>query len=74
MEPFGGGCRALLNKPRHKVECYNDYGEGICAVMRVMSNLDTASKFIECLGETEYSQEEFDRAKKLYDACERDPE
>lgn len=74
VEPFGGGCRVLLNKPRHKVECYNDYGEGICAVMRVMSNLDTASKFIERLGETEYSQEEFNRAKKLYDACERDPE
>ena len=26
---LGGGCRVLLNKLRHKVECYNDYGEGI---------------------------------------------
>lgn len=74
VEPFGGGCRVLLNKPRHKVECYNDYGEGICAVMRVMSNPDTAREFIERLGETEYSEEEFDKAKELYDACERDPE
>ena len=52
VEPFGGGCRVLLNKPRHKIECYNDYGEGICAVMRVMSNPDTASEFIERLGES----------------------
>lgn len=74
VEPFGGGCRVLLNKPRHKVECYNDYGEGICAVMRVMSDPDTAREFIERLGETEYSQEAFDRAKELYDACELDPE
>ena len=74
VEPFGGGCRVLLNKPRHKIECYNDYGEGICAVMRVMSNPDTAREFIERLGETEYSEEEFNRAKALYDACENDPE
>ena len=74
VEPFGGGCRVLLNKPRHKVECYNDYGEGICAVMRVMSHPDTAREFIERLEETEYSREEFERAKALYDACEHDPE
>ena len=74
VEPFGGGCRVLLNKPRHKVEYYNDYGEGICAVMRVMSDPDTAREFIERLGETDYSEEEFNKAKALYDACERDPE
>ena len=74
VEPFGGGCRVLLNKPRHTVECYNDYGEGICAVMRVMSQPDSAKEFIERLGETEYSKEEFTRAKDLYDACENDPE
>ena len=74
VEPFGGGCRVLLNKPRHKVECYNDYGEGICAVMRVISNPDTAGEFIERLGETEYSREEFIKAKELYDLCENDPE
>lgn len=74
VEPFGGGCRVLLNKPHHKLECYNDYGEGICAVMRVMSNPDTAREFIERLGETEYSEEEFIKAKELYDLCEHDPE
>lgn len=74
VEPFGGGCRVLLNKKHHKIECYNDYGEGICAVMRVMSNPNTAREFIERLGETEYSEEEFNWAKALYDACEQDPE
>ena len=26
IEPFGGGCRTLLNKPRHEKEIYNDKG------------------------------------------------
>lgn len=71
VEPFGGACRVLLNKPRHAVEIYNDYGEGVCAVMRVMSDPETAREFIYRLEETEYSQEEFDRQKAIFDFCEK---
>ena len=74
VEPFGGACRVLLNKPRHSLEVYNDYGEGVCAVMRVMSQPDVAQEFIDRLLDTEYSMEEFCRAKAIYDACENDPE
>ena len=74
VEPFGGACRVLLNKPRHDVEIYNDYGEGVCALMRIMSHSDTAQELIDRLLDTEYSLEEFQQAKAIYDACENDPE
>lgn len=38
VTPFGGMCRVLLNKPRHKVECYNDYSSGLTALMRILSD------------------------------------
>ena len=28
IEPFGGGCRTLLNKRRHAEEIYNDFSYG----------------------------------------------
>lgn len=33
LTPFGGMCRVLLNKPRHKDENYNDYSPGLNALM-----------------------------------------
>ncbi|MGH4117923.1 DNA adenine methylase [Clostridium sp.] len=72
VEPFGGGCRTLLNKPRHKEEVYNDYGDGIVALMRVMSDSELSRELIYRLYETEYSQEEFNSAKKIYDICNTD--
>ena len=71
VEPFGGACRVLLNKPRHAVEIYNDFGEGVCSVMRMMSDPETAREFIYRLEDTEYSQEEFDRQKAIFDFCEK---
>ena len=67
IEPFGGACRTLLNKPKgnHVREIYNDSSAGLCTFVRVMSSPDTAQTLIERLYQTEYSQAEFDRALAL---------
>lgn len=74
ITPFGGACRVLLNKPRHDVEIYNDYGSGLCALMSILSDPSKADDFIHRLYKTEYSQTQFDWAKKIYDVCEIDLE
>ena len=70
IEPFGGACRTLLNKPRHKVEIYNDYGEGVSTVMYMLSDWERARDYIYRLYETEYSEEQFNWAKEIYDSAE----
>lgn len=52
IEPFGGGARVLLNKPRHPVEIYNDASAGLCAFMRCMSDPQTAREVIRRLYDT----------------------
>lgn len=75
VTPFGGMCRVLLNKPRHKIECYNDYSSGLTALMRILSDPDKAVEFIHRLDdETTYSQEEFDKQKAIFDDAESDLE
>lgn len=58
IEPFGGGGRTLLNKPRHDIEIYNDAGKGLCAFMSIIGS-EQAEELIDCLYHTEYSTEEF---------------
>ena len=72
IEPFGGACRVLLNKPSHKVEIYNDYGEGVTTVMRTLSDPKFATEYIYRLFETEYSEEQFRWAKEIFDTAEMD--
>ena len=75
VTPFGGMCRVLLNKPRHKVECYNDYSSGLTALMRILSDPVRSVEFIHRLDdETSYSEEEFDRQKIIFDSAEKDLE
>lgn len=75
VTPFGGMCRVLLNKPRHKVECYNDYSSGLTALMRILSDPVQSIEFIHRLeDETVYSQEEFDKQKAIFDYAEKDYE
>lgn len=72
---FGGACRILLNKPPHKIEIYNDFGSGVCALMEMLSKPDTAQELIDRLYcETEYSREQFEWAKEIYYLCETDME
>lgn len=73
VSPFGGMCRVLLNKPRHPVECYNDYNSGLYALMNVLSDTDKSNELIHRLYYgTEYSMEEFKRQKAIYDHAETD--
>lgn len=75
VTPFGGMCRVLLNKPRHKVEYYNDYSSGLTALMRILSDPVDAVEFIHRLeDETVYSKEEFNKQKALFDNAENDLE
>ena len=75
VTPFGGMCRVLLNKPRHSLECYNDYSSALCALMRVLSEPDSAQEFINRLySETEFSRDEFDKQKAIFDRAEQDLE
>jgi site-specific DNA-adenine methylase len=68
VEPFCGGCRTLLAKPRHGVEMVCDIDEGINALIGALANPDTARELIYRLSRTEYSKDEFDRAKRIYDS------
>lgn len=72
IEPFGGGARVLLNKPRHPVEIYNDASAGLCAFMRCMSDPQTAREVIRRLYDTEYTPETFYAAVRLRNLEEDD--
>ena len=75
ITPFGGMCRVLLNKPRHREEFYNDFSEGLNALMRVLSSPEQAVEFIHRLeDETDYSLETFERQKEIFDRAEKDLE
>ena len=75
VTPFGGMCRELLNKPRHRTEIYNDYNTGLCALMSVLSVPDKADEFIHrlCAG-TEATEECFLKHKAVYDSADSDLE
>lgn len=73
VSAFGGMCRDLLNKPRHKYEIYNDFNVGLCTLMHVLSKPDTAKEMIKQLYyETEFSRDCFDKFKAIYDRTEMD--
>lgn len=75
VTPFGGMCRVLLNKPRHSLECYNDFSSGLTALMQILSNPDRAAELIHRLeDETDHSQETFDKQKVIFDNAETDLE
>lgn len=75
VTPFGGMCRVLLNKPRHSLECYNDFSSGLTALMQILSNSDRAAELIHSLeDETDHSQETFDKQKAIFDNAETDLE
>lgn len=64
VEPFGGGARVLLNKPRHDKEIYNEGSTSLCTFMRVMTQHDTAMELIGRLHDTLFAEEEFKLASK----------
>jgi DNA adenine methylase len=62
VEPFGGGAAVLLNKPRSKVEHYNDLDERITRLFRVVR--DHGPELQRRLALTPYSEIEFVAATK----------
>lgn len=73
IEPYGGGARVLLNKPRHKLEIYSDLSMGLCAFFNIMSKEDTSRQLINKIYEEEnYTQECFDRALRYRNRIDQD--
>lgn len=64
IEPFGGACRTLLNKPYHQSEVYYDTGIGLCTFFRIVQNEETCTKLQELLLRTEPSEYEFWKSLK----------
>ena len=59
IEPYGGGARVLLNKPRHPAEMYNDLSAGVSGFFRVMTDADMTEKLIDMLWSNPPSREQF---------------
>lgn len=72
IEPFGGGARVLLNKPRHKRDIYCDSSLGLNALFECLSKNDTALKLIDDLLQTEPSEELFNWALKYRNSFDDD--
>lgn len=60
IEPYGGGCRTLLNKRPHEVEMYNDFGYGLTTFFEVMTDEEKTEKLIEKLLSEPPTKESFD--------------
>ncbi len=60
-EPFGGAASVLLNKPRSKVEVYNDLNEGLYSLFTVLSDEQRFATFYGQLVLKRWSRQEFER-------------
>lgn len=60
IEPFGGGCRCLLNKPPHNAEIYNDFGYGLTNFFEVMTSRKKTEQLICMLLDNPPSREDFE--------------
>lgn len=70
IEPFGGGARTLLNKPRHSLECMNDLSTGIQALFTALTKEDTTKQLIDFLYKTSFASEWFNWALDYRNAIE----
>lgn len=73
-EAFGGSGVVLLNRPRSKLEVFNDRYSGVTAFFRVVRQPDLCEKLIERLAITVHSREEFIWCKSTWKNCEDDVE
>ena len=72
VEPFGGACRVLLNKPRHEKEIYNDLGTGLVTFFETMSDIEKADKVIRKLNDMELSRDVFIEQQQYKNEIEMD--
>lgn len=63
IEPFGGGAAVLINKPKSKLEIYNDINSQVTTFFRVLR--DDAEQLIRNIASTPFAREEFDAANEL---------
>lgn len=61
IEPFGGGCRTLLNKRQHPSEIYNDFGYGLTNFFEVMTHKEKTEQLIQMLNDNPPNKEQFNR-------------
>lgn len=59
IEPYGGACRVLLNKPKHNEEIYNDFGYGLCNFFQTLSDPKKSKEVITRLHEIVPTEEVF---------------
>lgn len=62
IEPFAGGARTLLNKPRHQIEWMNDLSTGIQALFTVLTKEDTTKQLTDFLYKTSFTRDWFNWA------------
>ena len=72
LEIFGGGASVLLNKPKHKIEVYNEINFGVYTLFSVLSNYEKGMELRERLKEVEYTEETFYKALEYKNAFEDD--
>lgn len=63
IEPFGGACRVLLNKPRHAEEIYNDFGYGLTTFFETLGNRELSKAVLDTLEELTPNEELFCQMK-----------
>lgn len=72
VEPFGGACRVLLNKPRHKEEIYNELGTGLVTFFEILSDKNMADMVIRKLNDMEVSEKIFIEQQEYRNEAEMD--
>ena len=72
VEPFGGACRVLLNKPRHDKEIYNDLGTSLVTFFKTLSDRKTADEVIRKLNDMEISEDVFIEQQNYKNEVEMD--
>jgi len=60
VEPFGGGAGVLLNKPRSKVEVYNDLDGEVVSFFRVLRDPEQSAELVRRLKLTPFARAEYE--------------
>lgn len=62
VEPFGGGASVLLNRPRSKIEVYNDLDDAVVNLFQVIRDDELFRSFKRAVSLMPYSRSEFERS------------
>lgn len=62
VEPFGGAASVLMQKPRSRMEVYNDLWGDVVGLFRVLQNPAQAAELERLIQHTPYARAEFEKA------------